>query len=165
MLDTIFARRSIRQYTNAPVAPEQVKKILEAAMAAPSANNRKPWHFMVITDRAKLNQLAENHPYGKMLAQATLCIAVCGDPKISDRFWVQDCCAATENILLAATGFGLGSVWMGVHPNPEREKTIAEVLGVPADFNVLNLIAIGHPAEQREPRTQYDESRVHRNGW
>ena len=165
MLDTIFARRSIRQYTNEPVSKEQIKKLLEAAMAAPSASNRKPWHFVVITDRAKLDALAEKHPHAKMLFQATLAIAVCGDTRLSDRFWVQDCSAATENILLAATALGLGSVWLGVHPNPERETAIREVLGVPAGIAVLNVISLGHPAEKKEPRTQYDESRVHMNGW
>ena len=133
-------------------------------MAAPSANNRQPWHFVVVTDRAKLDTLAARHPHGKMLAQAPLAIAVCGDPEIS-RFWEQDCSAAVENILLAATALGLGSVWLGVHPREDRELEVAEVLGVPEKIGVLNLISIGHPAETREPRTQYDESRVHRNGW
>jgi len=164
MLDTIFARRSIRQYTSEPVSKEQIKKLLEAAMAAPSAGNRKPWHFVVVTDRAKLDALTR-HPRGKMLAQATLAIVVCADAKLSEMFWVQDCSAATENILLAATALGLGSVWLGVHPNPEREAAVREVLGVPAGIAVLNVISIGHPAEKKEPRTQYDESRVHVNGW
>jgi len=165
MLDTIFARRSIRQYTSEPVSEEDIKKLLEAGMAAPSASNRKPWHFVVVTDRAKLNALAEKHPYGKMLAQAALAIAVCGDPKISVKYWIQDCSAATENILLAATSLGLGSVWLGVAPNSDRTEAVAEVLGIPEDMGILNVISIGHPAEEKEPRTQYDEGRVHRNGW
>ncbi len=165
MLDTIFARRSIRQYTDEPVTPEQIKKVLEAGMAAPSAANRKPWHFVAVTDRAKLNELAERHPHGKMLAQAAAAIVVCGDPQISERFWVHDCAAATENILLAITALGLGGVWLGVYPGDNREAAIREVLGIPKEINVLSMIALGHPAEQKEPRTQYDETRVHRNGW
>lgn len=165
MLDTIFARRSIRQYTDEPVTPEQIKKLLEAGMAAPSAANRKPWHFVVVTDKAKLNELAERHPHGKMLAQAAAAIVVCGDPQISERFWVHDCAAATENILLAITALGLGGVWLGVYPGDNREAAIQEVLGIPKEINVLSMIALGHPAEQKEPRTQYDETRVHRNGW
>ena len=165
MLDTIFARRSIRQYTGQPVSEEQVNKLLEAAMAAPSASNRKPWHFVVVSDRTDLNALAEALPFGKMLPQAALAIVVCGDPQISERHWVQDCSAATQNLLLAATALGLGAVWLGVEPNPERRIAVAEALGIPDDMGILNVISIGYPAEEKEPRTQYDESRVHREKW
>jgi len=139
--------------------------LLEAAMAAPSASNRKPWHFVVVTDRKKLDALADSHPYGKMLFEAPLCIAVCGDPTISQRFWVQDCSAATENLLLAAVALDLGAVWLGAYPSDERVAAIRKVLGVPNNIVPLNLISMGHPAEQKEPRTQYDEERVHREKW
>ena len=160
-LAVFFARRSVRAYTPEPIAEADVRAILEAAMAAPSANNRKPWHFVVVSRRETLRALAERHPYGKMLGDAALGIAVCGDPSLSD-WWVQDCTAATENILLAATGLGLGSVWIGCHTKPQREEAVREVLGIPANLGVLSLIALGHPAEHKEPRTQYDEARVHR---
>ena len=167
MSDTAYqimlARRSIRKYTNEPVAPEQVRRLLEAAMAAPSANNRQPWHFVVVTERATLDRLAEAHPYGKMLFEATLCIAVCGEPEHG--YWVQDCSAATENLLLAATEMGLGSVWLGVHPQADREHNVRDILGIPPRYSPLALISIGHPAEHKEPRTQYQESRVHRERW
>ncbi len=104
-VQTIFAGRSIRKYTSEPVGEETVKTLLETAMAAPSSANRKPWHFIVVTDRQTLDSLAEAHPYGKMLFEATLCIATCGDPAISERAWVQDCSAATENLLLAVAWF------------------------------------------------------------
>ena len=165
LIKTIFSRRSIRKYTPEPVGEEDIKTLLEAAMAAPSASNRKPWHFVVVTDRGTLDRLAEDHRYGKMLFQAPLCISVCGDRKASERFWVQDCSAATENLLLAATALGLGAVWLGVHPSGERVKAISEILGIPETMAPLNLISIGHPAEEKEPRTQYDESRVHRGKW
>ena len=104
-LDILFARRSIRKYTGEPVTDDEITSLLEAGMAAPSASNRKPWHFCLIVDKTALKNLAEAHPYGKMLAQAELAIAVCGDPAISS-WWVQDCTAATENILVAASGLG-----------------------------------------------------------
>jgi len=139
--------------------------MLEAAMAAPSASNLKPWHFVVITDRQKLDNLAKVHPYGRMLLEAPLCIAVCGDKTISADFWVQDCSAAAENLLLAATALGLGAVWLGVYPREDRVSAIRKVLNLPKTIVPLNLIPIGHPAEEKEPRTQYDELRVHREQW
>ncbi len=159
----ILARRSIRKYTDEPVSAEQIRRLLEAAMAAPSANNGQPWHFVVVTERPTLSRLAELHPYGKMLFQAPLCIAVCGEPE--NAYWVQDCSAATENILIAAAELGLGSVWLGVHPRADREHNVRDVLGMPPHLTPLCLISIGHPAERKEPRTQYQESRVHRERW
>ncbi|MGQ9668455.1 MAG: nitroreductase family protein [Anaerolineae bacterium] len=160
----ILARRSVRRYTSELVTEEQIITLLKAAMAAPSAANRRPWHFIVVTERGILDTLAERHPYAKMLSEAPLCIAVVGEPAISD-YWVQDCSAATENILLAAAGMGLGSVWLGVHPRAEREQMVREVLGIPAGLVPLCLIAVGHPAEHPPARTQYDPARVHYNRW
>lgn len=164
-IQTIFARRSIRKYTDRPVSKEEIRTLLEAAMAAPSASNRKPWRFIVITERRTLDALAEAHPYGKMLFEAPLCISVCGDLTEVEQFWVQDCSAATENLLLAATALGLGAVWLGVYPNQERVAAVRAILGLPETVTPLNLISIGYPAEEKEPRTQYDESRVHWEHW
>jgi nitroreductase len=165
LIDTIFSRRSIRRYTEEPVSEEEIKTILEAAMAAPSGHNRKPWHFVVVTKRETLNQLAKSHKYGKMLNEAPLCISVCGEQSVSESFWVQDCSAATENLLLAVTALGLGAVWCGVHPSQDMVKDISKILCIDAHFVPLNLIAIGHPAEEKEPRTQYDEGKIHREKW
>ena len=164
MIDTILARRSVRRYSAEPVAAEDVRLLLEAAMAAPSANNSRPWHFCVVTGRGALDALADGHPYGKMLFQAPLCVAVCGDPARSGH-WVQDCAAATENLLLAATALGLGAVWLGVYPRQERVAAVRRVLDIPEAVVPLSLISIGHPAEHPAPRTQYDEARVHRERW
>lgn len=165
LIQTIYARRSIRKYTDVPVSEEQIETILKAAMAAPSASNKKPWHFVVVTRREKLDELAERHPYGKMLFQATLCIAVCGDTTISPDYWVQDCSIASTNILLAVTALGLGAVWLGVYPREDRLPAVCEVLGLPEHVIPLNLISIGHPGEEKEARTQYDIERIHRDAW
>jgi len=164
-LSAIFSRRSVRKYTGEPVDEADAKALLEAGMAAPSASNRKPWHFVAVTEPAKLGQLAAIHPYGKMLSSAGLCIGVSGDRDISPDFWVQDCSAATENILVAAAMLGLGAVWLGVHPRAERERELKQFLGIPERVGLLCLIAVGRPAERPAARTQYDEQRVHRNRW
>ena len=165
LIKAIFSRRSIRKYTKEAVPEEHITTILEAAMAAPSASNKKPWHFVIVTERKILNRLADAHKYGKMLHEAPLCIVVCGDESVAQRFWQQDCSAATQNILLAAQALGLGSVWCGVYPSEERVKDISEILGIKEPIKPLNLIAVGHPAEEKEPRTQYDGSRVHQERW
>ena len=165
LIQTIYARRSIRKYTDEPVTEEQIETLLKAAMAAPSASNRKPWHFVVVTKRERLDELAERHPYGKMLFQAILCIAVCGDTTISPDYWVQDCSIASTNLLLAVTVLGLGAVWLGVHPREDRVTAVREVLALPNHIIPLNLISIGHPGEEKEARTQYDPDRVHHSRW
>jgi nitroreductase len=163
-LNIIFSRRSIRAYTGEPLSEAEITTLLEAGMAAPSASNRKPWHFVVVRDRQTLQALADAHPYGKMIAGAGVGIAVCGDPAISD-WWVQDCTAATENILIAVTGLGLGGVWLGCHGQPAREQAVRDVLGIPSRIGVLSLLSIGRPAEEKRARTQYDPARVHAEKW
>jgi nitroreductase len=165
LIQTILARRSIRKYTSEPVSEEDIQALLEAATAAPSASNRKPWQFVVVTEREMIDALADAHPHGKMLFEAPLCISVCGDLTEMERYWVQDCSAATENLLLAAVALELGAVWLGVYPRDERVTAVRQVLGLPDHIMPLNLISIGHPGEKKPARTQYDEARVHREGW
>ena len=130
---------------------EDIIKMLQAGMAAPTGGNRKPWNFIIIKDRGTLDKLAENHPYGKMLFKAPLCIAVCGDPSLTPlprNFVPQDCSAATMNILHAAVGLGLGAVWIGLALE-EHYDMARKILGIPENIMPHNLIAIGHPAEQK----------------
>jgi nitroreductase len=168
-IDNLFARRSIRAFTAEPVDPAQVEMLLEAAMAAPSAANRRPWHFVVVTDARIREALVRAHPHAKMVAESPVALVPCGEPSLSipdhSDYWIQDLAAAAENILLAATGLGLGSVWCGVYPVPERVEGVRRVLGIPGQVVPFALIAIGHPAEHKEPRTQYDAQRIHRERW
>jgi nitroreductase len=163
-LEIIFSRRSIRRYTGEPVSQSDIDSLLQAAMAAPSAGDRKPWHFVVVTDRQKLRELAGLHAYSKMIDQAALCIAVCGDPAVSN-WWIQDCAAAMENLLVAVVGLGLGAVWIGCHVDPEHEHAVRDMLSIPQQIGVMSLVAIGHPAEEKEARTQYDPARIHQAQW
>lgn len=164
-IQTLFARRSIRKYTDEPVSESDIRTLLEAAMAAPSAANLTPWHFIVVTDRNVLDQLSDALPYGKMLFEAPLCIAVCGDTDMSPDYWSQDCSAATENLLLAANALGLGAVWLGVYPRHERVTQVREILRIPDTAIPLNIVSLGHSAEHKEARTQYEQTRVHNGVW
>jgi nitroreductase len=166
-LEAIFTRRSIRKFKEDPVDAGTVKKLLSAAMSAPSAQNQQPWRFVVVTDRALLADLTTVHPYAKALAEAPLAILVCGDlgAERSAGFWVQDCAAATENLLIAAAALGLGAVWQGCYPREDRVRGIQKLLGIPESVVPLSLVAVGYPNETRPREDRYDEAKVHRNRW
>lgn len=167
-LQAILTRRSIRHYLpDRPVAPEMVETLLRSAMAAPSANNLRPWEFLVVEDRHVLDSLSRVHPHGRMLAQAPLAIVLCADPgrQPLEGYWLQDLSAATQNLLLAAHALGLGAVWLGVQPRREREAALREVLGVPEPIRIGMLVAIGHPAESKGPADRFEPHRVHRGRW
>lgn len=161
----LLARRSIRKFTEETVSQEQIDALLHAAMSGPSACNRMPWEFYVVTNAEKLDLLRRTTPFTKRMV-APLAIVVCGElsralPREMAPFWVQDCSAATENILLRAVDLGLGAVWCGIHPQAHAEKRVAETLSLPEGRIPLNIIFIGHPAEEVEPRDQYEEAFVH----
>lgn len=158
--ELILKRRSIRAYTDDPVTEDQIRAMLQAAMAAPSANDIRPWVFIVVRDPARRRALAQTHRWAQMCEGAPVVIVVVGDPAASDH-WVEDCSAATENLLLAAIGLDLGTVWVAVYPREQCEAYVREELGIPGQLRVLCLVPVGHPAETKPPRTRYDESRVH----
>jgi nitroreductase len=166
-MEAILTRRSIRSYADKAIGDEEIEGILRAAMAAPSAGNQQPWEFVVIDDRGMLDRIPEVHPYAQMAAQAPMAIVVCGDLKKEKHkgLWVQDCAAATENLLLAAHASGLGAVWCGVHPNAEREGAVRAFLKLPEGVIPLALLVLGYPGEEKPPSDRYDPVRVHRNGW
>jgi nitroreductase len=166
-LHAILTRRSIREYTARPVPEEVIEQLLKAAMAAPSARNQQPWQFVVIDDRRVLDAIPKYNPNAAMLAHAPLAIAICGDLRLetSEGYWVQDCSAATQNLLLAAHASGLGAVWTGVYPRKDRVDRTKELLGLPDEVIPLNVIAIGYPAEEKEPSQRYNPTRLHRNRW
>ena len=164
MIDLIYKRRSIRKFTEKPLSQEILETLLKAGMAGPSGMNAQPWEFVVVTDPEQLKKFRHALMFAKQNYTAVIC--VCGSPRVQknksgDRFWVQDCSAATENILLAATSLGLGSVWIGVYPVTVFVRQVRAILNLPEDVTPLNIIGLGYPAEEKEPRTQYDENRVH----
>lgn len=166
-MDAIFERRSIRKYSDKVVPYEVIEKLLEAGMCAPSAGNEKPWNFIVIDNKDILNEIPKFHPYSKMLKEAQYAIVVCGDLSLQkfEGFWVQDCSACTENMLIMAQEMGLGSVWLGVYPIEERVSALKKLLNLPENVIPLSILPIGYPAEKKEAGDRFDRSRVHRNQW
>ncbi len=160
IMDWILRRRSIRVYADAAVTDEQVETLLQAAMAAPSANDMRPWAFVVVRNAVKRKALAKIHQWSSMCANAPMVIVVLGDPEASSH-WVEDCSAATENLLLAAAGLDLGAVWVAIYPHADFEAEARQVLEIPEQFRVLCLVPIGQPAEAKPPRTRYEASKVH----
>ena len=165
--EAIHGRRSIRSYTSEAIPEDVIEDLLKAAMAAPSAGNQQPWQFVVIDDRKLLDAIPEYHEHSAMLKQAPLAIAMCGDQRLERHkgFWVQDCSAATQNLLLAAHAKGLGAVWLGIYPVEERVKKTQQLLGLPKEVIPLAVVALGYPAESKDPADRFDSSRVHRNCW
>lgn len=163
--EALLNRRSIRKFTSEPVSEEAIDELMHAAMSGPSACNKQPWEFYVITGRERLDELKKASKF--MGFDSPLAIVVCGNlrralPLKFSEYWIQDCSAATENILLRATDMGLGAVWCGAHPQKHAVENIRKCLDIPESQIPLNVIFIGHPAQECEPRDQYDEGRVHR---
>lgn len=168
VLDNIATRTSVRDYEARPVEKEKIEKMLRAAMAAPTAMNKQPWHFVVVDQRNVLDALAGANPYAKMLKKAPLAIVVCGntDKMIEGDgrdFWIQDASAATENLLLAAHAMGLGAVWTGAYPSEERCISISKVLSLSDNLVPLNMIVVGYPAEHPQPKQKFKEENVSYN--
>jgi nitroreductase len=166
-MQEIINRRSIRSYKSDAVSEEQIEQVLRAAMAAPSAGNQQPWEFIVVTDRTLLTKITEIHPYSKMLLEAPAAVIVCGDTSREKHagYWVQDCSAAVENILLEATHLGLGSVWLGVHPLQERAEGLKQLFKMPKSVIPLAVIALGYAKEQPAPVDRFNPNYIHRNAW
>lgn len=168
-LSLIFGRRSVRKYETRAIANEMLDDLLAAGMAAPSACAKDPWRFVVLRERARLQEIANALPHGTMLASAPLGIVVCGDLNAAHdgqlSYLLQDCSAAIENILLAAHGLGLGACWLGVHPRRARMDDMTRILGLPDHIVPVSCIAVGWPAEEKPARTRFDAAYVHHEKW
>ncbi len=166
-MNSILRRRSIRQYTGQKIQDEHIKKILEAAMCAPSAGNEKPWHFIVVKDAQMLERLSQTHRHASMIKQAAAAIVVCGDlnSEIKKGMWIQDCSAATENILIEIEELNLGAVWVGVYPREDRVGYVKNLFNLSNYIIPLSIVSVGYPAEHFEPISRFDKSRIHYERW
>lgn len=168
VLENIFQRKSVRSYSDRSVSKAQLEMLVKAAMAAPTANNKQPWAFVIVDKKELLDSLATNLPYAKMAAQAQAAIVVCGDLQkagAGNDMWVQDCSAAAQNLLLAAESMGLGAVWTSAYPDPKRNETVKRILRLPQHIVPLNVIPIGYPAKEEAPKDKFKPENIHWNQW
>ena len=167
LIDGLLTRRSIRKYNPGNVKNSDIERILEAAMHAPSAHNLQPWHFILLQEKSILLKIRDFHPHAAMLADAALAILVCGDKSIDNNtgYLIQDCAAATQNILLAAHGLHLGAVWIGIYPREERMKKISALTGLPEEILPVSVVSIGIPNEQKTAAGRFRKDRIHINRW
>lgn len=169
-IQNIMTRVSVREFTGGKISEAQLDTLLRAAMAAPSAINKQPWAFIVVTDEALIAQLGEALPYSRCSNHPAVAIIPCGDlskaiPGEMANFWINDVSAATENLLLAAHAMGLGAVWTGLHPDMTRAKMVQEMLGLPEHIIPLCVVPVGVPAEQPEVKDKYKPENIHYNRW
>jgi len=166
-LEAILTRRSVRRYTGQDVPEELIQKILAAAMSAPSAGNEQPWHFIVVRKKELLEAASRISPYMPMVKDAPVAILVCGDPGLEKfpGFWVEDCSAAIQNMLLAAHALGLGAVWTGIYPKHEYVDGFKALFKLPEHILPLGLVPLGYPAHPYPKKDRFNAERIHYNGW
>ena len=167
VLDAIFNRRSIRQYTPEPVSDDTLEILLKAGMYAPSAVNKQPWEFIVFRSRETMRQIVDIHPNASMLLRANAAILVCWDEnrQHDTGYGPVDCAAATQNILLAAYGLGLGAVWAGIYPRQQRMEAVHKIFNLPGHIRGFSLISLGYPAEHKAMPRRFDKSKIHMEKW
>ncbi len=162
-----LTRRSIRQYKDEKVELKALEELIRIGMSAPSAGNQQPWEFIIIDEREKLDKIPDIHPYSQMIKGAPAAILICGAPhscKYKD-YWVQDCSAATQNILLAINALGLGGVWLGIYPLEERITGMRKLLDIPESITPFALISLGYPNQELKYIDRFDSKRIHKNNW
>lgn len=167
---TILSRRSIRSYREEYVEKEKIDMLLQAGMAAPSARDARPWDFIIVDDEYMLHKLGDQLPYAKMLHHVKLALIVCGNLNktltgFRQQFWIQDCAAASQNILLAAESLGLGAVWTAIYPNMEMVAAVRSILYIPNYVIPLNLIPVGYPTKTEQAKDKFSKSNIHHNKW
>lgn len=168
-IDNILTRVSVRQFTGEPISQQQIDTLLQCAMAAPSAINKQPWAFIVITDTALLQRIGNEMTNSRCQNNPACAFVPCGDltkaiPDLPE-FWINDVSAATENLLLAAHAMGLGAVWTGVHPSAERVAQLQSLLNLPEHIVPLCIVPVGYPAETPAIKEKFSADNIHYNGW
>jgi len=167
-IENILTRRSIRKFIPQALIPqEKIDLIIKAAMQAPTARNKQPWHFVVVNERSVLDKIAMAHPYAGMLKEASFALIVCGDTDLDDtiEYIIMDCAAATQNALLAAHAQELGGVWLGIYPRKERMTALTDLLKLPQNVIPMTAIAFGIPNETKSFDNRFKPERLHYNKW
>jgi nitroreductase len=166
-MEAILTRRSVRNYIKKKVPEKIISEILNAAVSAPSAGNEQPWQFVIINKREILDEVTTFHPNAKMLLEAPLGILVCGDLKLETfkGYWMLDCSAATQNILLSARALGLSACWLGIYPRDERITKIRKMMNLPDNIIPFSLVSIGYSKSYQKTVERLDDFRIHMNQW
>ena len=165
VVDNKKKKKSVRKYSDKKVEQEKIDIILKCAMAAPSAMNKQPWELVIVNDKEILEQVASIVPNASYCRTCQLAMIVCGNRSISEKFWLQDCCAVTENILLAVESLKLGAVWCAVFPDDNKVQQIQKLFKLPEDVIPLNVIPIGYPLSKENPKDKYSSKKIHLNKW
>lgn len=172
MIECIMTRTSVRSYTDRQVDDSTINKILRAGMAAPTAANQQPWYFVVVTEQNLKDSITSTFEFTKMVSGCSFAVVVCGDMDnlfkgdIPDGgFWVEDCSAASENMLLAAHALGVGGVWCGIYPLKDREAELRQILKLPSNLTPLNVMAFGYPSQPVPPKDKWTPSKIHYNSF
>ena len=165
--ETILTRRSIRKYTDEEISENMIKELIEAGVSAPSAGNQQPWQFVILDDQKIFDEIIKIHPNSKMLKNAKKAILICGDLNLERHkgYWILDCAAVTQNILLAAHANGLGAVWLGVHPREQRMNGIIDLFNLPKHILPISLLSIGYPAETVVKPERFNQEKAHYEKW
>lgn len=165
----IHSRKSVKSFTGATVSTEALEKIVRAGMAAPTAVNKQPWSFVVVTDKKKIDALAAGLPNARGIDKAGAVIIVCAEPEKanlqSKDFAIIDASLASENILLAIEALGLGGHWTASYPYEDKMKHVRTVLGIPATIIPLNVILVGVPTGEDKPKDKYQKDKIHWEKW
>jgi nitroreductase len=168
LYEGLLTRRSIRKYTGERIDDEIIRSMIKAGMYAPSANNKRPWHFIIVDDREIMKEIMKVHPYSLMLSEASHALIVCGDEKLQNGpgYYLLDCSAATQNILLAAHALGFGAVWLGVEPRSERKNAIKHIFGLPDYIHPVSIISIGVPVKIPDKMpNRFEPGKIRKNRW
>jgi nitroreductase len=167
ILEVIHARRSIRSFNGSPVAETDLREILSAGMTAPSAVNRQPWRFVVITDAGIKREIMNFHPYASFITEAPVAVLVCADKDACYRdYWQVDAAACMENMLLAATALGIANIWTGCDgEGGARRESFKKLFALPDSVEPVGMLVFGYSGETFSPRDNYDETKIHYNKW
>lgn len=167
LFDGIYNRRSIRKYTEVTVDNPTIEKIIKAGMYAPSAVNKQPWHFVVFRDNSIVSEIIQVHPNASMLEGASAGILICFDTKLQhdEGYGPVDCSAATQNMLLAAHGLGLGACWIGIYPRTARIEALHKLFSLPEHVIPFAVISVGYPDQERKTPDRFNKNRIHYDNW
>lgn len=166
-MDILFSRKSVRSYKPDMISDEDINYILKAAMASPTAGNAREWHFMVIKNKKTHEEIMKIHTAAQMIKNAPAAIIVCAEPNVEKfpGFWPQDAGAATQNILLAATAKGIGSVWCGIYPREERVAKFQELLNIPENIVPVSMIVLGYEDGDTPLKERWEPSKIKYETW